>query len=634
MKNKILKRSILFLFFTIVILCTNKVNAATTENYYKAKAERNFAREYTIKSNDEDITEELVSKLKEIDGKTDYSLIYIPSGTYNISDDNNLVLHSNTYLVAEKDTNIIKTGTTKSILRTRKDENAKNIKICGGIWDGNNNEIQGLEINNAQNVIIENVNIKNCNKNGIYLNNQSNATIKLCTIEENKANGVALYTSSTANVKDSKILSNKQYGICVTDSSILYANENASNTISYNDLSGISVTKQNSKIYINGNTITCNGQEQKSSGDNVVGHGVGISESAFGDINNNTITNNHECGISVFDGGNAQISNNNILYNGRHGIGARMQVNMNITNNIIDQNSYNGILIADRTVATLQANIINNSKKFGLSIVDNSVVTSEGNTISNNNGSNVSISGRASTLTLTKNNTINKSKTNNGINLSDYATLKITGNNNSINENKAHGISVTSKNATLKITGNGNFISKNNKSGIYVDKAKTIKITGKTTFKQNKKSGLAIYSAKATIKNVTLDGNKEFGISIRNKGNLEISKSTIKNNKAYGIQVVDKGTKAKIEKNNIYKNKDAGINVDKKSEVSSIYKNELNKNGDKAIRICGSAKVKKIKNNKIKKHSKYGIYIKGAKVTTLTGNKFSSIKKKNQVYKV
>ena len=76
-----------------------------------------------------------------------------------------------------------------------------------------------------------------------------------------------------------------------------------------------------------------------------------------------------------------------------------------------------------------------------------------------------------------------------------------------------------------------------------------------------------------------------------------------------------------------------GINVDKKAKVSSIYKNTLKKNGEKAIRICNSAEVKKIKKNNIKKHSKYGIYIKKAKAKTITGNKFSSIKKKYQIYK-
>ena len=118
MKSKFLKIIIVILIFIGVLLISNKVNASS-DNYNKIKAERSFAREYIIGNNGTaanvpsdtilDITSQLTEALEDIKGKSDYSLVYIPSGTYYIGDDNNLVLHSNMYLVAENDTNIIKT---------------------------------------------------------------------------------------------------------------------------------------------------------------------------------------------------------------------------------------------------------------------------------------------------------------------------------------------------------------------------------------------------------------------------------------------------------------------------------------------------------------------------------------------
>ena len=633
MKNKLTKVLIINILILVALIFKQKVYAVTT-NYDEIKTKENYIVMQVKAEDNTNITDELIECIKCANNEASSEnkvLIYIPSGTYFLEDSEQLAVHSYTTIVAEDDTIIKKTeNSSNRILKIRSSEKVTDILIYGGVWDGMNLANFGMDIDNAENLTLQKLTIKNCTQNGINEKNNSIVSVIDCKIESNSKHGISVYQQSNLTIKNSIIQKNKNYGIYI-ENATLFAN---SNTISYNDWTGITANNSSTKIEVKDSKIYQNGQNPKGTDEGQLGHGIAVQMGANAVINNNYIYQNKVCGISVTtENATAKITNNQIYQNGRHGIGARIQANLTVTGNNIYSNSYNGILVADRSNSVIQNNTIKSSSKFGLSLADNSTATLDGNTISNNTGSNISVSGKASTLTLTKNNKINESKTNNGINLSDYASLKITGSNNTINSNKGHGISVTSKNVNLNISGAGNVVNKNGKSGIFVDKGKTIKITGKTTFKNNKKSGIVIYGAKATVKNIISDGNKEFGVAIREKANVTLTNSTIKNNKNYGIYIVDSGTNAKIEKNNITGNKNAGINVDKKAKVSSIYKNTLNKNGDKAIRICGSAVVKSIKKNTIKKHATYGIYIKKAKATTIKSNKFTGIKKKNQIYK-
>lgn len=606
MKRKSIKILTGIAIALIAISCRHSIYAATNRDTVAAKGD------YDIKdvSPTDDITSQLQSYIEDAKNQPASKpvLISIPSGTFTVGDTTKFVIPANTTIVAENNTIIKKTDDTNhSILRTNTNT-SKNIVIYGGTWDGNNVAKHGFEFVGSTGVTIEKVTLKNCVQNGLYLNNKANITSINSTIDNNKKYGIAIYGESTLTLKGAKITNNKTHGICLEDS-VLYANSTA-NTISTNNWAGISTNGSKSKLYLKNNKINKNGQKPKGTDDGEVGHGVAIHDGTIAEISNNEIANNKTCGISVYNNNKVKtiISSNTIHHNGRHGIGARNKTTLTVSSNDIYNNSYNGVLLSDNSSATLKNNKVSSNANLGISVVNNSSATLEGNTITKNTQSNVSGSGESSKITITKDNKISESKKSNGISISDTAELKITGNGNSSNNNAGSGITVSSKKG--KVT-----------------------ITGKTTLKANKKSGLVVYGTAKEIKNITADGNTEFGVSVRSGGSLTITNSTIKNNKIYGITVVDSKTTAKIEKNNIYKNKKAGINVDKKAKVTSIYKNELNKNGDKAIRIAGKAKVEKIKKNTIKKHSKYGIYIKNGTAKTVKNNKFSGINKKKQVYK-
>ena len=597
MKKTLAKIILGITIFLGAIICSQNVSKASNLDLFKGQYSENEIFEISPNSN-YDLADEIRKVSRGIDGKL---LIHIPSGTYTI---NNTAIFSNTAIVAENDTIIKSTENAERIIRIADSEN---ILIYGGIWNADFKSQNCIEFNNVKNLKIENVTVQNATKYGMVFYNGTNASIN--------------------NVK---VKNNKDYGVYSQNSIITVQNSE----ITYNDCSGIAATGATAKIYVRNNKVNNNEQNPRGTDEGQTRHGVAVQEGAYGEISNNTINNNKVCGISVSSGNaTAVISNNQIYNNVRHGIGARIQTNMTVTDNNIYGNSYNGIMVADRSNATLKNNTIRENACFGLSVGKTTTANSEGNNISDNKDSNITVNSESSVLNITNNNTINNSKGNNGINVTGSATLNITGSNNVISGNSHHGISVTSKDVKVNLTGNGNTIKNNKGAGVYVEKSQNIKLSGKTTIKSNKTSGVIIYGAKVTAKNLTIKSNSQYGVAVRQKGNLTITKSTVKSNKDYGIHVVDKGTNAKIENNTISYNKNVGINVDKKAKVSSIYKNELKKNGDKAIRICNSAEVKKIKKNNIKKHSKYGIYIKKAKAKTITGNKFSSIKKKYQIYK-
>ena len=696
MNKKILKLISLIFIFCCVIFFKNDI-FASTENYDYMKKKKTYDIKTIVASSESDITNELENYIEYAQinaSETNPVLIYITSGRYYLGDVNpyGLNLPSYTTIVAENDTEIVKkSATTQCLLEVVYSENSN---IYGGIWNSNNTGIQPLDLYQSHNIVIENVTIKNSPNSGINISD-SNATIINMNCNNNNRNGIEIYGNSTAVIRDSEIKNNSINGINISSSNVsiynselsnngghgsdiygnstanientifknnnnginiassrvtikniksnenngyglqMYGNSDVSldnseitrnkrhgiytsestfnadnNIVSYNNVSGITAGS-GANFNLKNNKINYNGQKPEQGSDGLIGHGIGINTGAYGEVYNNEINNNNQCGISIFNNQNKNvtISNNRINNNGRHGIGARKNISLSIISNTIKSNFYNGILLSDNSKSTVKNCVVNSNSNLGISVVDNSSATLENCEFYSNTQSNVSASGKKSSITMLNENRITNSKKSNGISISGTSSLNIKGDNNVSSYNYGSGICLP-------------------------DGGATVTITGRTYLESNNVSGLVVYGNAYTVKNLYSANNGQFGVSIRNKGTLTLTNSTIKGNKLYGVHVVDSGTKAKIEKNNIYKNKSAGINVDKKATVTSIYKNELNKNGNMAIRVCNSAKVSKIKNNTIKKHNKYGIYVaKKGKISKVTGNKFKSIKKKNQIYK-
>ena len=530
MKKKIRISIVAFMFAFAFFILSNKVYATNT-NYNKYVKNSNIKKVYMVEENPStDITKQLVSYMKDSvnynNGKN-YVMIYVPSGKYYISDDNNLVLHSNTYFVMEDDTTLVKTSNTdKSIIRTRASENATNLTIYGGIYNCNGNGKHAIEIATAQNVTIENITAQNAstNKNGLNISN-SKVTMKNIETSYNQKNGVYITGGSIVTMKNSDIYNNSKYGIYITDSSILKANDNAKNNIYGNNLSGVCANGTNTEIYLHKNVIYNNGKHVESGADGDIGHGVWVINGAYANITNNVIKSNSQCGIAVYNISRVKINKNTITGNGKHGIRIKKKSTIkSLSENIISNNSSNGILLANGVEASFGANNrIENNKKNGISLSENSSVIILNATYIYSNGENGIYSKNSN---IKAKNVQIKCNIKYGVFIEKSGDLDIW--KSVITENENYGINVSGDNVTAKVSNN---IISFNKMGVVIKNC-----------------------AKATeIKKNTINSNDENGIMIKASTYVQsITNNSITNNKSYGIVVYDSAV-GKIS-GNIYSN--------------------------------------------------------------------------------
>ncbi|MFP3153696.1 right-handed parallel beta-helix repeat-containing protein [Lachnospiraceae bacterium ZAX-1] len=376
-----------------------------------------------------DITTKLV-ELFETSKDGEEVIIYIPSGNYTIKDDKKLLLHSDNIIVMESDTKISKQGGSNAIFRTRALEKVKNIQIIGGQLDGQgkgaidiyeagnvtidgtkiNNSKAGIKISKSTNTIIKNVTVKKSSAQGIYISKSTGTIINNATVEKSGGQGIYILSGSTVAMDQVTIKSSKTQGISVNleskatihnitvkaskgtgmsvgNKSIVHVKDS---TFSGNNWSGFSATGSKTKVYIANSTFSNNGVKPKTSGDGAIGHGIGISGSAYGEIKNSTIAENHECGISVFNGSKVKLDGNIISKNGRHGIGARQKVNLvDVRNNTISKNGYDGIMVADRSKMIAYNNKVTSNKVLGISVSKSSTVSLKKTKVSKNKTGNI-----------------------------------------------------------------------------------------------------------------------------------------------------------------------------------------------------------------------------------------------------
>lgn len=701
---KIKGRLLVFITTVLLVLGSMFVSVSaddTTTNLEYVKTTYGVTTVDTINGSG-DITEELYGYLNSetYNSLSSPRIIYIPNGEYKIDGnatnkngnlyENNIVLHSHVYIVAESGATITKTGGTKSIFRTRAGENATDIVIYGGTWV-NNTANQAFEINTAGKVTIDNVkiagnsksgngisisnsasvNVKNSSveNNGKYgiqisgtnaslanvtINNNTNhgisvtstkdsngkvkkstvlinscsasnngghgisisastVTIDKCNAGSNAGHGISISSQTTLELTNSVMSDNHQYGLSVADSKLnSQTTGSQKNKITKNYWSGVSATGKTTTIVLNKNTITNNGTHPKETEDGLVGHGIGVAESAKATINNNTITGNAECGISVFDGANISAKSNTISNNGRHGIGGRKNVYVKLTGTtVIDGNAYNGVLISNESTLVSTGTVITNSSNIGLSIVDKSKATLTSTTITGSKNSNISLTRGSdkkdsSSVELKDKNYISGCTAGNGIVAADKSTVTISGIDNKVEVNKKNGISL-SKNSSLIVTGKVT-LYKNNECGIYAKQA-TVNING-VTCKKNGKYGIGADTAtKLTMNYCTMDSNKNYGINITGSGTTaSIKKTTVKNNKTIGVMIKDK------------------------AKVSAFDNNTITGNGETGVLVKSSAVVSSFQKNTISGHTKYGMAFYNSTVSKVLNNNLSNPTGKNEIY--
>ena len=465
MRKRKIKILIAIIFAVICIFYTNSVFASKSN--YNAIKNKNIYNIQKLKVNNKtDITNELIEKLEY--GRKHGTvarrvIIYIPSGTYMVKDDKDLVIHSNTYIVAENDTIIEKKdGDKGSIIKTNAKENSKNIYIFGGVWNGNDTSKKVIEIAGAKNVKLQNIVIKNSKQNGLNIAQGSTVTVQNCIIRKNKKHGIGVYSSSNLFLKNSEINNNLKYGIAVEEST-LYANNDANNRITWNSWAGITSSGKNAKLYIQKNIIDYNGRNPRKTLEGKVGHGIALHDGTYAQIINNEINNNRECGISIFNNNKKQvyINNNRINNNGRHGIGARKKAKFFANKNVISSNSCHGIMVSDSSETVVTNNIIKSNKKIGISVTRKSKVLIYKNNIYKNKRFGINIDTKSKAISIYKNK----------LNKNGSKAIRICGNsnvdkikNNTIKRHNDYGIYI--KNSKVKSIKGNKFIDMKKKKQI------------------------------------------------------------------------------------------------------------------------------------------------------------------------
>ncbi|MFP3156565.1 right-handed parallel beta-helix repeat-containing protein [Lachnospiraceae bacterium ZAX-1] len=555
-----------------------------------------------------DITGELAKILKDSkSGET--VIIYITSGNYTLGDNGNLLLHTNNIIVMENDTNISKSSGSKAIFRTSASENAHNIQIIGGKLDANGKA--AIEINHSYNVTVRGTKITDAQ----YGVRTTESAVNLQSIEvSNSTRGIYVTKGSHMAVSDSTIKQSKEDGLVVAGASV--AKIDTSSFLS-NKWRGISATGAGTQLYLSNSTCSKNGTEPKVTAQGLVGHGIGITTGAYGDIENSSIAGNKECGISVFNGSKVELSGNTISKNGRHGIGARKNVVLvDMRDNQIISNGYNGILVADNSSMASDNDQVSWNKGIGISIVDASRVSLENANITKNKSSNIWLSVGSDNkpgayLNLIAGNMIQRAQQGDGIGVASQTLLKITGADNTIAGNTRHGIMV-GVNANVEIVTGKVALQKNGGDGIYLNGAKgTIK---NATASSNKNNGIAVLGkSNVKIEHVTTSSNRNNGIAVLGKSNVTIGQVTASSNRNNGIAVCEKsdariknataslnkrngievwgGSTARIEAAVVKNNVKNGIAVSGKQTKANISKGTMSKNHENGILISNKAEA-------------------------------------------
>jgi parallel beta-helix repeat protein len=359
-------------------------------------------------------------------------VLYFPSGKYNLASSIKIYA-KNVHIVAESDSVFTASKAIKGMLEIR---DTANVTVLGGKWNGNNKATYGILFSGATEITVSECEVTQMKERGIHAIT-STATLNSINANKNKKYGISTAKNSNITIRNSSIYSNIEHGIVIADS-VLHM-ENGNNKIYKNGFSGISGNGKTTKMYISGNQITQNGTAKDSKG-----HGIGVAQSAYAEIDNNTLDKNKQCGISLITKANVVVRNNSLKNNERHGIGSAESCILTAEGNTATGNKWHGIMIRDKGRATLTNNVLSSNKVAGLSLEKTS------------------------------------------------GTITLSG--NKINSNRSNGIIVTK--GTISLTNNE--ITKNKAFGIYMDDGKTTLVSG-NTIKSNSKGDIDASGSKLKI---------------------------------------------------------------------------------------------------------------------------------------
>lgn len=203
---------------------------------------------------------------------------------------------------------------------------------------------------------------------GIRGTDHSKVTITNVTVSDNARVGITVSDSSEATITGSKVLGTLPnasgaygWGIDISVNSKATIREN---TVSGNTAVGIGIT-ENSQAVIESNQIT----DQKPDGSGVRGYGILIQLGSKAEIRNNTLTRNTDVAIFATERTEVLIDGNQIADTQPNTFGFRgrgIQVGFlskgTVTNNTLTNNLNIGIYIFDTSEATVENNTITGMK--------------------------------------------------------------------------------------------------------------------------------------------------------------------------------------------------------------------------------------------------------------------------------
>lgn len=581
-------------------------NAKTNNDTSKSIVTQNTVSDKTIKIIDIQIEakngSDITAKVQQaLDVARDFAMdsvpyrIIIPKGTYTIS--SALEIYSNTQICAEG-AHIIKQSFSGGMLRTAfpKGDNKlygysgyKNIKIVGGIWDGNAesqkygegkcNVFSSFRFAHATNITLENLSItNNVGSHHLELGGIDGATITGCTFEGYKDGGISggkeaiqldvMYSSEVfvgypafddtpcINVKISNnTFKNVNRGVGnhtavngvyfenvevtnnifenITQQSILALNWkdcNISNNIMRNVGSGVDFKYMEPTLYNNPKVGSTNIDSQSKS--TISNNIISISSSANENLP-------YIFGIRAWGATINEANNSNSILEGNYFVEGVDIFNNNITALGRIDTGISGKLMNDSKIYNNIVDFSNskgNENSRGIYLRQSNNNTIENNTchqINGTGGNGIHLS--ASDKNIIKTNTITDC-TGNGISLNTYSNEnQIIGGN--VLGNSVNGISLNSSSANIiknisDIKGNGNY-------GIIISNSSSSNKVIGVKVDSNKKSGIAVSgsSSSNTLTNNVSKNNGGNGVLIYNSANNIVSSSSFSANKNYGLTI-------------------------------------------------------------------------------------------------
>jgi len=297
------------------------------------------------------------------------------------------------------------------------------------------------------------------------------------------------------------------------------------------------------------------------------GSGISLHNALNGLIYNNTIFSVKH-GFYMYEEPSANTIRNNTIYNTMFGIYMEQNSDSNnITGNEISGITISGIYVSLSTGNRIEGNNISNSGLYGIYIHNAKQNAFTGNNLSGNKGG--MWLELHSDRNIIRNNTIDASRSNDGLTLEDSIENQVVGN----------VISGTDGRGVVLSGSNNNVLSENTVSG-------------------SSNNGLYFYSSvNNTITNNSINMNQN-GIDIESSDNNTLASNNISSNTAYGIQIISSG-------------------------LNHIFNNTISNNNRQGIWM-GSANQNFIENNTMSNNGiSYGesaIYMDTCKSNTLKGN--------------